>query len=474
MGTDVDPFTPATELAEMVRLGKVRPTGLATMYLERIEALNPKLDAYLTVCADEAMDAARSVEAAIDRGDELPPFAGVPISIKDLNDTRGVRTTYGTREWHDRVPEHDDAVVARIRAAGFVILGKTNTPEFGKKSISENPAYPPARNPWDTGRTPGGSSGGAAAALAAGLCPISQGSDGGGSIRIPASLCGVYGIKPSRGRVTTSPRLADPHAINGPITRTVADAAALLDVMAGADVGDDWSAPPPVRPFADEVGRDPGHLRVALTVDPFIADTEVTPDAVAATRSAADLLASLGHEVVDAAPPWDLVVAEQVVNVFAVEAATNALDPGFPSLESLDVPTRALVAMGQAVSATTYVAARRALHDMSRGAHEFLEQFDLLLTPTVPIPPLPVGAFDDNSELSEWDALMRSRALAAFTPIANLIGSPAVSLPLATDSLGLPVGIHLVAGLNREALLLRVSAQLESAAPWRHRRPPVS
>jgi amidase len=474
MGGDLDPFTPATELATMIRSGEARPTELAALYLRRIEDLNPKLDAYLTVCADEALEQAAEVEAALDRGDALSGLAGVPISIKDLNDTRGVRTTHGTREWSERVPERDDAVVARIRAAGCVILGKTNTPEFGKKSVTENPGYPPARNPWNPSLTPGGSSGGAGAALAAGLCAISQGSDAGGSIRIPAALCGVFGIKPTRGRVSINPRLAEPHAINGPITRTVADAAALLDIMAGARVGDDWSAPPPERPFAEEVGRDPGHLRVAVATEPFIADTEVTTDAVAATRDTAELMASLGHDVSEARPPWDLVVAEQIVNIFAAEAAVNALAPGFPSIESLDTPSRVLVMMGQAITATAYVSARRALHAMSLGVHEFLDDYDLVLMPTVPIPPLPVGAFDDNPELSEWEVLMRSRALAAFTPLANVIGSPAVSLPLAWDGDGLPIGIQLVAGLNREALLFRVSAQLEDARPWRDRRPPVS
>ncbi|HZN16245.1 MAG TPA: amidase [Acidimicrobiales bacterium] len=470
MGTTIDPFTSATELAGMLRGGTVSATELAELYLARIDELNPKLDAYLTVCADEALAAA----TAVDRGETTGPFAGVPISIKDLNDTRGVRTTHGTAEWSERIPDRDDAVVARIRAAGFVILGKTNTPEFGKKSISENPAYPPARNPWDVGRTPGGSSGGAAAALAAGLCPISQGSDGGGSIRIPASLCGVFGLKPSRGRVSTHPRLADPHAIDGPITRTVADAAALLDAISGSEVGDEWTAPPPERPFADEVGRDPGRLRVALTVAPFINDVDVSDDAVAATRDAAELLESLGHTVTEAAPPWDNVVAEQVVNVFAVNAAANASEPGFPSIESLDVPSRVLVTMGQGVTATAYIAARRAVHALSVEAHRFLEDYDVLLTPTVPIPPLPVGAFDDNDQLSEWDALLRSRALAAYTPIANLIGAPAVSVPLAWDGDGLPIGIHFVAGMHREGLLLRLSSQLEDARPWKDRRPPVT
>jgi amidase len=474
MGSDLDPFTPATEIGALIRSREARPTEVTELYLQRIDALNPKLDAYLTVCGDEALEAARAVEAALDRGDELSPLAGVPISIKDLNDTRGVRTTHGTSEWSERIPDRDDNVVARIRAAGCVILGKTNTPEFGKKSITENPAYPPARNPWDPARTPGGSSGGAAAALAAGLCAISQGSDGGGSIRIPSSLCGVFGIKPTRGRVSMHPQMTNPHAISGPITRTVADAAALLDILSGPEVGDDGPAPPPERPFAEEVGRDPGKLRVALTTEPFIADCDVTAEAIAATHDAAQLLASLGHDVVEAAPPWDHAVAEQIVNVFAVDAAVNAQQPGFPSIESLDVPSRVLVTMGQAVPATTYVAARRAMHLMSIAVHQFLEDYDVLLTPTVPIPPLPIGAFDDNPEISEWDALMRSRALAAYTPIANLIGSPAVSLPLAWDAAGLPIGIHLVAGLYREALLFRVSAQLEAARPWRDRRPPIS
>ena len=474
MGLDLDPFLPATALAAAIGRGDVRAIDAAELYLERIEALNPTLDAYLTVAADEARTVAASIDAAVDRGDELGPLAGVPISIKDLNDTAGIRTTHGTAEWSARVPDRDDAVVAKIRAAGCVILGKTNTPEFGKKSISENPAYPPARNPWDPARTPGGSSGGAAAALAAGLCAMSQGSDGGGSIRIPSALCGVFGLKPSRGRVSTAPRMADPHSINGPITRTVADAAALLDVMAGAMTGDDWTAPPPARPFADEVGADPGRLRIAMALDPYIADVDVDPAMLAATRDTAELLASLGHDVTEAAPPWDLGVAETLPIIFAVQAAASATEPGFPSLESLDIPSRVLIGMGEAASAVSYVEARRTLHAMSVGVYEFLDDYDLLLTPTVPVPPLAVGAFDDNDKMSALDAMMRSRVLAAYTPIANLIGAPAVSLPLAWDADDLPIGIHLVAGMYREPLLLRISSQLEAARPWSHRRPPIS
>jgi len=281
-------FTPAREQAAMVRRGDVTPSELVESYLARIERIDPTLDAYLTVAADAAGDAARAAEDRLAAGDDAP-FLGVPISVKDLVDTAGIRTTHGTAAWHDRVPEHDAEVVRRLRAAGFVVLGKTNTPQLGCRATTESPKFPTCRNPWDTTRHAGGSSGGAASALAAGLCPISLGSDGGGSIRIPAGWCGVFGIKPSRGRVSSAPRPTPWASVIGPIARTVDDAAALLDVIAGYVTGDPWWAPPPARPFVDEVGADHGRLRVAVTTAHPNPGDEVHPawrDATHATAPA--------------------------------------------------------------------------------------------------------------------------------------------------------------------------------------------
>jgi amidase len=467
-------FAGAVEQARMLQAGEVKATELAELYLERIDALDGRLDSYLTVCGDRARAEAASADEARARGEELPPFAGVPISIKDLNDTAGVRTTRGTAEWCERVPDTDAEVVRRIRAAGFVMLGKTNVPEFGKMAISESLAYPPARNPWDPTVPPGGSSGGAAAAVAAGLCPVAQGSDSGGSIRIPSSLCGVVGIKPTRGRVSEWPRTSLLYTVQGPIARSVVDAAALLDVMAGPVAGDEWWAPPPERPFATEVGRDPGRLRVAVRTESFLAGSPVDPAIVAATERVAELLSDLGHDVETASPPWDQAEAERLVMVFAAEAAADATNPDYPSLESLDLPQKTLIAIGQGVSGVDYVLAQRAMHVMAAGVHRFFEEWDVLLTPTVPIPPIPVGSFHDGSELEAMEAMTRSRVLAGFTPFANLTGTPAVSLPLVHGDDGLPIGTHLVGPLAGEAMLVRLAAQLEAAHPWAERRPPIS
>jgi amidase len=464
-------FAGAMEQSRLLRERSVKATELVDLYLDRITALDPTLDAYLTVCGDRARRQAEAVDDARANGADLPAFAGVPIAIKDLTDTAGVRTTHGTAEWCDRVPEADAEVVTRINAAGFVMLGKTNVPEFGKSVLSESPGYPPARNPWDPSRTPGGSSGGAGAAVAAGLCAVAHGSDSGGSIRIPASLCGVVGFKPTRGRVSELPRPSLLYTVQGPLARTVADAAALLDAMAGPAPGDEWWAPPPERPFAEEVGREPGRLRVALRTEPFLDGAEPDAGVVAATEQVAALVESLGHTVERATPPWDAMTAEQAVSIFAAEAAADAADPGYPTLESLDLPQRVLVMLGQGITGAQYVGAQRTIQRLSAEVHRFFTQYDVLLTPTVPIPPLPVGAFSGEAA-DPMEGLMRSRVLAAFTAFANLTGTPAITLPLTQGDDGLPIGAHFVAGLAQEAVLVRLAAQLEQASPWAGRRPP--
>jgi amidase len=293
-------FLPATEQARLVREREVSPVELVELSLARIERLDSGLGAFVTVRGGEALAEARSMEGAAGDG----PFHGVPIALKDLDTTRGIRTTFSSPEFAEHVPDFDLAHVARTRAAGFVVVGKTNTPEFGTTAFTDSELNGPARTPWDRLRNAGGSSGGAAAAVAAGLVPVAQGSDGGGSIRIPASCCGLFGLKPSRGRVSNAPYVPGIGlGSTGPLARTVLDAAAYLDVVRGYEWGDPFPAPEPERPFVEEVGADPGRLRVALTTASPLG-TDVDPACAAAAREAAELLASLGHEVEEAAPDW--------------------------------------------------------------------------------------------------------------------------------------------------------------------------
>ena len=468
-------YTPAVEQAAMVRRGNASPTELAECYLRRIEALDPQISSYLTVAADQAHEAAGAAERILTTaGNEtadLPPFLGVPISIKDLNDTAGIRSTHGTAEWRDRVPDADDEVVARVRRAGFVILGKTVTPEFGPLNISEPPGYPPGRNPWDPERTCGGSSGGAAAALAAGLCAVSQGSDGGGSIRNPSSWCGAFGIKPQRGRVPAAPSPQSFFSINGPIARTVGDAAALLDVLSGPATGDAWWAPPSARPLAQEVGVDPGRLRVAFHEHPGVERDACAAANRDAARATAELLAELGHDVVEAVPPGyaeDILPQSSVV--FAANHAAEADLTPYPPLETLDPWMRTLVEMGRLVSAPDYVKAMHDLQALSRRTVAFFDDYDVFVSPTVAGPPPPIGSMAGAG----MEDVAKFWALTPFTALWNTTGQPALSVPLAHDDLGLPVGVQIVGRPADEATLVRVASQIEAAQPWIGRRPPVS
>lgn len=461
-------FTPATELAEMVRLKKVSPVELVETYAMRIDELNPKLGAYLTTTLDAARDQAKEAEAAVG-DDDLPPFHGVPIAVKDLNDTAGVRTTHGNGAFADRVPDADDEVVARIKRAGFIVLGKTNTPEFGTTCFTDPPAYYPARNPWDTERTTGGSSGGSAGALASGLTPIAQGSDGGGSIRIPASLCGLFGIKPSRGRVSAAPGPQSFLSQDGPLARTVADAAALLDVLCGPATGDAWWAPPHDRPFADEVGRPVGRLRIAVSTVPPL-DVEVAAGNAAGAHQAAELLAELGHEVVEASPPaWPEEVVGDFMSTWAVRTCTYEPMPPFDSLEPVN---QALIEFGRTVDGPTFQAGMQRIMTASRALVAFFDDFDALVTPTVAGPPPVIGSYREaDNPIAEF---LHAANLVPFTPPWNTTGQPAVSLPLHTDDDGLPVGVQIVGRPADEATLVRLSTQIEQARPWADRRPPVS
>ncbi len=461
-------FAPALEQARLVKEKQLSAVELTELYLARIERLNPVLNAFITVTADHALEGARAADAKLG-DDNLPPFHGLPIGIKDLSATAGIRTTYGTATRSENVPDADDEIVTRIKRAGFSIIGKTNTPEFGLLNITEPPAYGPCRNPWDTDRSPGGSSGGSASALAAGLTPIGHGSDAGGSIRVPSSVCGLFGIKPSRGRVSGAPH---PQALvwqGGPIARTVADAAAFLDAISGYSTGDMWWAPPPERPFVEEAGRDPGRLRIAFTTKPTVEGVPVAPGNQRVAEETATLLAELGHNVEEASPKWDPERLTRGPLIFAAELAAR---PDLPALDTLDPFVRALAEFGALISTSDYIRAIDETHRMVRELVAFFDDYDILLTPTVASPPPKIG------ELSGFANMIEAMpVLIGFTPFTdawNMTGQPAASLPMGMDEHGLPVGAQIVGRPADEATLIRLSAQIEQARPWADRRPVVS
>jgi len=386
--------------------------------------------------------------------------------VKDLTETAGVRTTFSSRAFADYVPETDAAVVRRMKEAGFVVVGKSNTPEFGITAVTESDLNGACRNPWDPERTPGGSSGGAAAAVAAGVLALAHGSDGGGSIRIPAACCGLFGLKPSRGRVSPAPFVSGSLELsqNGPLSVTVRDAAAFLDAIAGYEWGDSHILPPPERPFAEEVGRDPGRLRIAFTDTPPI-PYPVEPAASAAARAAADALAALGHEVVERTPPWS---DENLLRAFAVLWQTSpAL---FPVRDrSLLMPlNRALAESAERASSVALAEATVALQRAARRVVAFWEDVDVVLTPALAKLPVPIGWVFEPGD--PWEQFRRGGEFTPFTPLVNVTGQPAACVPFAVLD-GLPVGIQLIGPPLGEALLLRLAGQLELAHPWADRLP---
>ncbi|GAA1162683.1 amidase [Nocardioides aquiterrae] len=456
----------ALEQGALVRRRAVSPRELVDHYLERADRLD-SVGAFVTLTPEPARERAGALG---DPGPDAGPLFGVPTAIKDLNLTAGVRTTFGSAAFADFVPDVSDNVTLSLEAAGMVSLGKTNTPEFGSPCYTEPDVAPPAVTPWDRGRTAGGSSGGAAAAVAAGLVPVAQGSDGGGSIRIPASCCGLVGLKPSRGRISGSPMYGDPVglATAGPIARTVRDAAAMLDALAGRRVGDPAWAPPPSDTFLAACDREPGRLRVARFLAPVITDTAVDPACVRAWEDASRLLESLGHEVVDVEVP---LPREAVATFETCWAVLTALSVVPPEKEHLLRPlTRWLSERGRAVSGPEFGLAIGAMRRYAAGALEALAPYDAVLTPTLATPPLPVGAMrDDAHPEADFEA---QKAFTPWTSAWNVTGMPAVSLPLHWTDDGLPVGVMLAARPAEEELLLALSAQVEAAAPWHDRRPP--
>jgi len=474
-----DTFLDATAQAELIRTGQASPLELVDDAINRAEKLNDELNAIIHPLYEQARERARG---------PLPdgPFRGVPIVFKDLDAAvegdpyhEGLKVL---RDVHWRAPR-TDALAQKFLDAGFVCIGRTNTPEYGLVPTTEPEAYGATRNPWDTTRTTGGSSGGSAAAVASGIVPVAHANDGGGSIRIPASCCGLVGLKPSRGRVSFMPEttiLEDMLVVQGCVSRSVRDTAAVLDAVQGSVVGDTVRAPEPARPYREEVGVDPGKLRIALLAHNPLGTGEVHPDCVAATRSAAALLESLGHVVEDAYPES---IAEQALlghftNLWAANLAFSVRATeekiGRPiRADDVEALTWSLAELGSQVSAADYIAAEHAIIEMTREVEEWFATagYDLVLTPTLGEPPVPLGTFQTPDE--PMLGFMRAATFVPYTPLNNMTGSPAISLPLAWNDGNLPVGVQLQSGYGREDLLVRVAAQLEAAQPWADRVPPV-
>jgi amidase len=465
-------FRGASELAALVRAGEISASELARASLERIEELNPALNAFVQVDEAGALATARQIAA----GDERP-FAGVPIAIKNNRAVDGLRLTYGCSLMAEHLAPYDHNVTRRLRAAGFVIVGTTTLPEYGILPVSEARLFGPTRNPWDLSRTPGGSSGGAAAAVAAGLVPVAHGNDGGGSIRIPAACCGLVGLKPARGRISPAPELGDSElAIDGVLTRSVADTAAILDVLEGYEPGDATWAPPPSEPFAISALAEPPRLRIAATTLPPVPGAVVDPLCAGAVADAAELLRSLGHDVEDVEPPWQ---DEQLSELFGVVFSNQiALSIDYSSTVAGRTPTErdmepmswAIYSMVGKLDAISGLAAAARLKNFARRLVAFLEPYDALLTPALAERPLPIGTLDTGAP-DPMSTFTRSGLFTPFTPIFNASGQPAISLPLFEGADGLPLGVQLVGRPAGEGALLALASQLEAARPWAGRRP---
>jgi amidase len=465
-----------TGQAAAIRTGELSATEITEHYLDRIDKFNEQVGAFYTVthelAREQAAVADKAVSASRKDGAELPPLTGVPIPIKDLNMVAGVRLTYGSALLADNVATEDDYVVEHLRAAGIVITGKTATPEFGLPCYTETRIGPPARTPWDLSRSAGGSSGGAAAAVAAGLAPAAQGSDGGGSIRIPSSVCGLFGIKPTRGRISQGPMMPDLTGLStdGPLARTVSDAALLLDAMTGNHPGDMYTLPrmPAGESFLGYAAREPGRLRIARSLRTVVPGAEVHPDCVAAYEEASALLSALGHDVEDV----DLPFSEDAVPSFlALWFAMATLAPIPPEQESELLPlTRYLRGKGMELSAADLLFHQAVLQGAVRPAITALNAYDAILTPTLALPPRPVGWFD---EVEPAENFTRQTVFTPWTALYNLSGQPAVNVPLYWNAEGLPIGIMLAGRMGDEATLISLSAQLEAARPWADKHPPI-
>jgi aspartyl-tRNA(Asn)/glutamyl-tRNA(Gln) amidotransferase subunit A len=460
-------WSSALELAQLVRTKQVSPVELTEAVLARIEALDPRLNAFCLLSRDHARRAAKEAEIAVVKNEPLGLLQGVPVSIKDVIFTRGLRTTGGSRLFAEAVPEEDAVAVGRLRAAGAVIVGKTATSEFGHKAVTESPLFGVTRNPWNLDLTPGGSSGGAAAAVASGMGPVALGTDGGGSIRIPAAFCGVYGIKPSWGRVPQTLGFPgfDMLSSTGPITRTVRDAALALDVIAGGDDRDRHSLPREAGSYLEAADEGIKGLHVAWTPD--LGYATVDPRVQALCENAAAEFEGLGCHVEVVNPGWEN--QEEVFSTLVAAQFYAHWSEHLPHEEAqLDPTLVKFIRRGGGINARSYVRAIEQARVFWTEVHTFLARFDLLLTPTVAVPPFPAGQSPPREIEGQAESVL---GWMPFTFPFNLTGQPAASVPVGQTDDGLPVGLQIVGRRHADRTVLAASAAYEAACPWSQRKP---
>jgi amidase len=457
-------FTPALEQAKLIRDRQISPLELVQLYLDRIEKYNPQVGSYFYVASETAIADAKAKTELLSNTQnpsELPPFFGVPTAIKDLNSVAGMPCSYGVAALKDNIATYDDGVVTRMRKAGFIILGKTATSEVGSFPYTEPPGFPPARNPWNLDYTAGGSSGGAASAIAAGLCPIAQGSDAGGSIRGPATCCGLVGIKPSRGRVSYAPMgdFLNGIATNGPLARTVADAAALLDVMSGYITGDPYWLPDPEISFLEATRQEPKQLRIAFStgLKPFGEAAEICQQGI---RETVRRLEEMGHHL----EPTCLDIGD-LVEPFKKVWQAGVTGSGIPG--ELLSPLNRWVGE-QAGSAGDYLQAVAQMQLISRRLVAFFDKFDILILPVYLHQPICIGEW---AELSPQETLIKIINWVAPCPPFNASGLPAIAIPTGFDTNGLPAGIQIVGKPAAETTIIAIASRLEQANPWLIQRP---
>ena len=462
----LNPYIEASQIRELVIKKELKPGEVAEFFNRRIEKLNSKLGAFMTPTPDRALaDADRLERTGASEIAKMPLF-GVPYSLKDLTWTKDIRTTMGSRNYENFKPPTDSEITIRLRNAGGILLGKTTTPEFGGRPTTEGGLCPPARNPWNLEHTAGGSSGGAASAVCAGLGPIAEGSDGGGSIRIPSSCCGVVGLKPSRGRVTFAPVSGEAwagFATSGPIARSVRDIAMLLDVMSGPVIGDPYWAPLPSESFVAAVSRRPKKLRFAAISESSVG--EVDPEVKAAFESALRVFQDMGHSV----ETVKIDPAAQLVDVTGVIIAAGISSVPVPNPELMDPVVRASWDQGHQISAAAYINATTQMHNVARQIMQTLAPYDAILTPTLTRPAVRIGTLPSNpsgglAEVFSW---------LVFTFPFNATGQPAFSLPNGFSKAGLPIGLQIVGRQNDEAGIISMAAQWEEARPWKDQHPPI-
>jgi amidase len=471
---DAPALPPATDLAVRIRNGEISAGEVMEATLRRIEAVEPEVNAFVELDADHALAEAAAVAA----GDERP-FAGVPVAVKANTAVAGLCMNFASRFLTGYRPTHNAYLVRRLRAAGFVVLGTTNMSEFGILPTTEPRHTAPTRNPWALDHTPGGSSGGSAAAVAAGLVPIAHGNDGGGSLRIPAACCGLVGLKPSRGRISHGPDLGDSFlAANGVLTRSVAETALLLDILAGYEAGDATWAPRPVEPYAIATRRRPTGLRVAVSVENPLG-VSPHPDSVRAVHEAAGALRDLGHHVEEASPPMPAPDAlETFLHVFSPQVALGIrfgemLAGRPPSTDEIEPLSAAVRDIAGTLSATAYLTALAQLQLLARSTIAFFADYDLLLTPVLAGRPLRIGELHGCGEDPLAD-LHRSGSFSPYTPLFNVTGQPAISIPMGFGDDGLPCAVQLVGRPLADDTVLQAAAQLEAARPWAMHLPPVA